>query len=132
MDHARRNCQRRNVGTGNGHCAGQGQDLGNRELNMKNKMSSGFFRRAPKKLNLLAFFWLSGIAAGLAGEVSLVTLANPLQGTDSSRDFSHGNEYPAIALPFPMNTWAPYTQPQKDSFYYQYNQNKIRGLRQTL
>src|SRR4029077_20118057 len=60
-----------------------------------------------------------------------VTLANPLQGTDSSVGFSHGNEYPAIALPFPMNTWAPYTQPLKDSFYYQYRQNKIRGIRQT-
>ena len=27
-------------------------------------------------------------------------LANPLQGTDSTGGFSHGNEYPAIALPF--------------------------------
>jgi len=98
---------------------------------MKNAGFSGFFRRAPKKLNLLVVFWLSGISAGLAGEVSLVTLANPLQGTDSQRSFSHGNEYPAIALPFPMNTWAPYTQPQSDSFYYQYQQDKIRGIRQT-
>jgi predicted alpha-1,2-mannosidase len=62
---------------------------------------------------------------------SLVTLANPLQGTDSTGGFSHGNEYPAIALPFPMNVWAPYTQPARDSFYYQYRQNKIRGIRQT-
>jgi predicted alpha-1,2-mannosidase len=62
---------------------------------------------------------------------NIYQLANPLQGTDSKRSFSHGNEYPAIALPFPMNTWAPYTQPQSDSFYYQYNQDKIRGIRQT-
>jgi putative alpha-1,2-mannosidase len=48
-----------------------------------------------------------------------VTLANPMQGTDSEFGYSHGNEYPAIALPFPMNTWAPYTQPARDSFYYQ-------------
>jgi predicted alpha-1,2-mannosidase len=60
-----------------------------------------------------------------------VTLANPLQGTDSTHSYSHGNTYPAIAVPFPMNAWAPYTQPQKDSFYYQYRQNKIRGIRQT-
>jgi len=60
-----------------------------------------------------------------------VQLANPLQGTDSSWGFSHGNTYPAIALPFPMNTWAPYTQPQKDSFYYQYRNHEIRGIRQT-
>jgi len=73
---------------------------------------------------------LSNAARKLA-EVGQVSLANPLQGTDSTGGFSHGNEYPAIALPFPMNVWAPYTQPQRDSFYYQYRQNKIRGIRQT-
>ncbi len=61
----------------------------------------------------------------------LVTLVNPLMGTDSTGGFSHGNEYPAIGLPFPMNTWAPYTQPQRDSFFYQYPSTKIRGIRQT-
>ncbi len=61
----------------------------------------------------------------------LFTLANPMQGTYSQHDFSHGNQYPCIALPFPMNAWAPYTQPQSDSFYYQYSQDKIRGIRQT-
>ena len=60
-----------------------------------------------------------------------VELANPLQGTDSTRDFSHGNEYPAIAMPFPMNVWSPYTQPHKDTFYYQHRQTRIRGIRQT-
>ncbi len=64
-------------------------------------------------------------------EFEPVTLVNPLMGTDSARSFSHGNQYPAIALPFPMNTWAPYTQPEKDSFFYQYSQNRIRGIRET-
>ena len=58
-------------------------------------------------------------------------LANPLQGTDSVREFSHGNLYPAIATPFPMNAWSAYTQPMPDSFYYQYQQTKFRGIRQT-
>lgn len=73
--------------------------------------------------------WLGLIGIAAAGPT--VYLANPLQGTDSSFAFSHGNCYPAIALPFPMNTWAPYTQPLEDSFFYQYRQNKIRGIRQT-
>lgn len=60
-----------------------------------------------------------------------VELANPLQGTDSVFEFSHGNLYPAIAVPFPMNAWAPYTQPLPDSFYYQYRKNQLRGIRQT-
>jgi len=69
-------------------------------------------------------------APALAGSTP-VLLINPLMGTDSTREFSHGNEYPAIALPFPMNTWAPYTEPQRDSFFYQYASDKIRGIRQT-
>ena len=74
---------------------------------------------------------LCAMATVQAAEPSLVELANPLQGTDSTGGFSHGNTYPAIALPFPMNAWAPYTQPAKDSFFYQYRQDKIRGIRQT-
>jgi predicted alpha-1,2-mannosidase len=54
-----------------------------------------------------------------------------MMGTDSTHDYSHGNQYPAVGLPFPMNTWAPYTQPMKEPFYYNYRQSKIRGIRQT-
>jgi predicted alpha-1,2-mannosidase len=84
------------------------------------------------KIATLATLALS-LAGGpaMAANANLFSLANPLQGTDSTGGFSHGNEYPAIGLPFPMNVWAPYTQPAKDSFYYQYRQNKIRGIRQT-
>ena len=90
----------------------------------------GEWRR--KKPALLAWLLLGAwLGVAPAGTPPPVSLANPLQGTDSSLRFSHGNEYPAIALPFPMNTWAPYTQPARDSFYYQYRQPKIRGLRQT-
>src|SRR4051812_36243259 len=76
---------------------------------------------------------LSGLAAisAAAETPSPVRLANPLLGTDSTSGFSHGNPFPAIALPFPMNVWAPYTQPAKDTFYYQYRKNQIRGPRQT-
>lgn len=72
------------------------------------------------------------LQGAIAGETrTLVHLANPLQGTDSVRKFSHGNTYPAIALPFPMNVWAPYTQVAAESHFYQYRQNKLRGIRQT-
>jgi predicted alpha-1,2-mannosidase len=81
------------------------------------------------KVCCILFMW--AIASVGGAEFSPVHLANPLQGTDSHSGYSHGNEYPAIALPFPMNTWAPYTQPADDSFYYQYRQNKLRGIRQT-
>ena len=82
-------------------------------------------------LKLLLIVCLLGTAGTRAASLPPVTLANPLQGTDSNSGYSHGNEYPAIALPFPMNTWAPYTRPASDSFYYQYRDTKIRGIRQT-
>jgi predicted alpha-1,2-mannosidase len=79
-----------------------------------------------------AFLCLLLVAQSLtAAEQQLVELANPLQGTDSVQAFSHGNLYPAIAVPFPMNAWAPYTQPLPDSFYYQYRQDQFCGIRQT-
>ncbi|HWH70872.1 MAG TPA: glycoside hydrolase domain-containing protein, partial [Candidatus Sulfotelmatobacter sp.] len=84
-----------------------------------------------KNFGLSLGLCLVGCAAAIAAEPAPVTLVNPLQGTDSVGGFSHGNEYPAICLPFPMNTWAPYTQPARDSFYYQYRQTKLRGIRQT-
>src|SRR5581483_9396344 len=86
--------------------------------------------RFQKKLRALSLSLLAA-ASAVAAETPPVALVNPLMGTDSTGGFSHGNEYPAIALPFPMNTWAPYTQPQRDSFFYQYARNQIRGLRQT-
>ncbi len=80
--------------------------------------------------HLLTFCLLS-VAAANASETPPLTLVNPLQGTDSHPGYSHGNQYPAIALPFPMNTWAPYTRPASDSFFYQYHDTKLRGIRQT-
>ena len=74
---------------------------------------------------------LALMSAAFGEDQQLFLLANPLQGTDSRDGFSHGNTYPAIALPFPMNTWAPYTKPQDNSFYYEYRDNHILGIRQT-
>jgi predicted alpha-1,2-mannosidase len=79
---------------------------------------------------LLGAFLLS-LANASATEPNLVPFVNPLMGTDNPGGFSHGNTIPEAALPFPMNAWSAYTQPQRDSFYYQYRQTKIRGIRQT-
>jgi putative alpha-1,2-mannosidase len=75
---------------------------------------------------LCAVSWATrGVAADADNLADLVV---PLQGTDSTRDFSHGNTYPTVALPFPMNAWSPYTQPAKDPFYYQYRAERIYGI----
>jgi len=80
----------------------------------------------------LSLILLACLTSPLFGEgAAPVFLANPLQGTDTREGFSHGATYPAIALPFPMNTWAPYTEPQDNSLFYQYRHHQMLGIRQT-
>jgi predicted alpha-1,2-mannosidase len=61
----------------------------------------------------------------------LVDFVNPLMGTDSSFDLSNGNTYPAIATPWAMNFWTPMTSKMGDGWTYKYDENKIRGIKQT-
>lgn len=61
----------------------------------------------------------------------LVDYVNPLMGTDSKFSLSNGNTYPAIATPWGMNFWTPMTSKMGDGWTYNYNHNKIRGIKQT-
>lgn len=61
----------------------------------------------------------------------VVDFVNPLMGTDSSFDLSNGNTYPAIAKPWAMNFWTPMTSKMGDGWTYKYDENKIRGIKQT-
>lgn len=54
-----------------------------------------------------------------------------LTGTLSHHAFSTGNTYPATALPWGMNFWTPVTGKMGDGWAYRYDQNIIRGLKQT-
>ena len=38
-----------------------------------------------------------------------VDYVNPLMGTESTFEFSHGNTYPAVAVPWGVNFWTPQT-----------------------
>lgn len=58
-------------------------------------------------------------------------LANPLMGTDSEYLLSHGNTYPAVALPWGMNFWTPQTRRNGDGWGYVYDDHKIVGIKQT-
>ncbi len=86
------------------------------------------------KLFFTAFFMLIVTATfGQKTEPSpnLVDYINPLMGTDSKPDLSNGNTYPAIALPWGMNTWTPQTGKMGDGWQYTYDADKIRGFKQT-
>ena len=56
---------------------------------------------------------------------------NTLMGTDSEFYLSHGNTYPAIALPWGMNFWTPQTNKMGDGWAYRYDDYRIRGIKQT-
>lgn len=64
-------------------------------------------------------------------EEDLVQYVNPLMGTDSKFSLSNGNTYPAIATTWGMNFWTPMTAPMNDGWTYNYDDDKIRGIKQT-
>ncbi|MBI1343324.1 MAG: glycoside hydrolase family 92 protein [Terrimonas sp.] len=57
--------------------------------------------------------------------------ALPIVGTQNEYQFSNGNLYPCIALPFAMNHWTPQTAVNGERWQYSYNANQITGLKET-
>lgn len=80
---------------------------------------------------LLLFSAIIGFSQKTAKQENLLQYVNPLVGTDSRFEFSNGNTYPAIALPWGMNFWTPQTNKMGDGWCYQYASNKVRGFKQT-
>ena len=54
-----------------------------------------------------------------------------LVGTESKRELSTGNTYPAVARPWGMNFWSPQTGKMGDGWMYTYTADKIVGFKQT-
>lgn len=65
-----------------------------------------------------------------ASGASLVELANPLQGTDSTSLFSRGNTLPIVAVPFAMAHWALQSSDQ-NSWFFQPHDERLQGIRCT-
>ncbi len=79
------------------------------------------------------FFLASCVARAqhTSPDSDLASWARPLVGTDSEYKLSTGNTYPAIALPWGMNFWTPYTGKMGDGWQYSFDTHKIRGFKQT-
>jgi len=69
------------------------------------------------------------IAAGACAHVS--DYVSTLVGTESKRELSTGNTYPAVARPWGMNFWSPQTGKMGDGWMYTYTADKIVGFKQT-
>src|SRR5260370_350614 len=65
----------------------------------------------------------------IAIAASLADLPDPLVGTDSKFELSHGNTYPAVFLPFATANWT--AQTTEGGWTYQYSKDSIRGFRLT-
>ena len=95
-----------------------------------------FFIKSKYSGNILiiafiTFFSINELFNQQKSNVFLVDYVNPLMGTDSKKSLSNGNTYPAIATPFGMNFWTPMTAEMGNGWTYNYNDNKIRGIKQT-
>jgi predicted alpha-1,2-mannosidase len=81
----------------------------------------GAVRRAA-----LAFFCLSFVAFCAAVKPSLADLPDPLVGTWSYYELSHGNTYPGVFTPFGMIGWT--AQMSEGGWPYQYFRETIQGF----
>lgn len=61
----------------------------------------------------------------------LVQYVNTLQGTHSNFGLSHGNTFPATAMPYAQHMWTPQTGPNGEGFKYLYEADAIRGFGQS-
>lgn len=80
---------------------------------------------------LLTFVLVCTSHLSFAQKKTPVDYADPLIGTLSKYELSHGNTYPAIARPWGMNFWTPQTGKMGDGWVYTYTADKIRGFKQT-
>lgn len=80
---------------------------------------------------VLTLLSVNAYAQQVASVSDPVEWVNPLMGSASSGELSNGNTYPAVALPWGMNTWTAQTGKMGDGWQYTYEADKIRGFKQT-
>lgn len=85
----------------------------------------------PNRLYNGLFICLIVLTPFHAQNQALVDFVNPLMGTDSRPELSNGNTYPAVTIPWGMNSWTPQTGAMGNGWQYQYNAEKIVGIKQT-
>lgn len=80
---------------------------------------------------IISAIFLTACGGRKDGKVTLSYYVNVLQGTNSERDFSTGNTYPAVAMPWGLNFWTPQTRRNGDGWQYVWTDLKILGFKQT-
>ena len=85
-----------------------------------------------KKITVIIFtITLLTLSCNASKDNNLVKYVNTLQGTDSWPEYSNGNTYPTVAVPYPMHAFSPQTGKNGDGWKYQYSETTIRGFQLT-
>ena len=79
----------------------------------------------------LCGFLLCALSVNATSHPDLVRYVNTLQGTLSNFGLSHGNTFPATAMPYAQHMWTPQTGPNGEGFKYLYESDQIRGFGQS-
>lgn len=75
---------------------------------------------------------LSVLLAVAGCKEDLVDVPNPLMGThNDGPDYSRGNQYPAITLPFGMTAWSPVTGDPDSGWFFDFDDPKINAIKAT-
>ena len=83
-------------------------------------------------ISLTVFFTFQAVCAGKKSVgFDPVEYVSTLQGTNSHFGLSHGNTFPATAMPFAQHMWTPQTGKNGDGFKYLYMADEIRGFGQS-
>jgi len=69
-------------------------------------------------------------ACSTEAQPDLLKYVNTLQGTNSKPDYSYGNTYPTVAVPYPVHSFSAQTGVNGDGWKYQYSATTIRGFQQ--
>lgn len=77
---------------------------------------------------LLAIVIITGCSLQSEKQEDLLKYVNTLQGTMSNPDFSNGNTYPTVAVPYPMHAFSPQTGVNGDGWKYKYTDTTMRGF----
>jgi len=83
-----------------------------------------------KRLTIILAFSMMNLILQ-AQTMDLLKYVNTLQGTDSKPEYSNGNTYPTVAVPYPMHAFSAQTGKNGDGWKYQYSATTIRGFQQT-
>ncbi|EAR53413.1 putative alpha-1,2-mannosidase precursor [Photobacterium sp. SKA34] len=81
------------------------------------------------KIKILAAIVSMSISSFAVADSSsnLIKYANPMIGTNSHGDFSHGNKMPYVATPIPMTLWTPQMNDGSWAYAYYHCSDKDRA-----